>query len=217
MNSNLNTGLMCFLFISLFLSCDKNDDENEKDYLYPQYILAGQNSGDGIKYVNFDPDRHYTCDCHGITSEWTIDSTRFDINKDKSDDFLLITKMSPSEIQSFVTLSAEIKPLKYCSVCVLRSDNYCVDTLNINDTISLKNNWSDSTALLYYYYHRYFTQNGPYTEINGFWYDNTRYFVGIRIQKGEKDFFGWLDLTTYYFRQYAITIPYISKKTFSNN
>jgi len=197
--------ILSILIAILFLSCNKKDG----DYKYLSYIIAGQIEGIGVKYVDIEPDDSIFCNCQCIYDSCLSDSIGLDFNNDKLVDFQVITKTSPWTLSSAYYYSIEIKPLGNNSVCVSKTNNSWVDSLNLGDTIDSRINWSDSIAMLYSYYHQYFTPTGPITTIKGYWDQNKGYYIGIRIVNGDNQFFGWIDIRKWLIQQYAITIPYL--------
>ena len=93
------------------------------------------------------------------------------------------------------------------SVCVSGLNYDWVESLVFDDTIGYDNNWSDSTALLHSC-HWFFEKP---SQIEGYWYENDNYFIGIKIPKKDYQMFGWIDVDFHdkKIKQYAITIPYL--------
>lgn len=184
-------------FILLLFSCEKK--EEHFDYL--TYITAGQKNGPGIRYIDIDPDDTLRIIGYPDTLAFI---RSLDLNDDNTPDFELKYQVSTPLMMGLSSSSVRITPLGKNSVCVTNDGVQWVDTLLYNDTINNYTNWSDSTAILYSYT---LTVEGS-VYLYGYWYNNSGKYVGIRIEKGENSFFGWIDIKRNIIRQYAITEPY---------
>ena len=107
-----------------------------------------------------------------------------------------------------------IVPLLNNEICI-NSDTNWLNTIPYLDTINLRNNWTNEEAIIYSYY---WDMNGN-TSTEGCWKDvsiNNKYFIGFKILKNEKTFYGWIgmkrDPTTWSFSfllsDYAILKEY---------
>jgi len=191
----------------LILSCNEKEDddqnnEKEGEYQYPSFITTGQNFGEGIRYIDIEPD-DTMCDhyCYPYATK------SLDLDNDNIFDFELKFEMSDPFRQSSGYSIFRITPLENNSVCVSGLNYNWVESLVFDDTIGYNSNWSDTTALLY---SCYWYLEKP-SQIEGYWYENDNYFVGIKIPKKDYQMYGWIDVDFHgpKIKQYAITIPYL--------
>lgn len=195
--------------IFLFISCNENKEDNKEDNKYLSFITAGQNNGIGIEYTDVVPDD----DSLGFYPSPTTQTKFLDLNNDQINDFELILNTSAHITSSSKFAKLEIKPLGKNAVCTSILENNWVNDFTYNDTIGENSNWSDSTALLYYYYWTMGDHGNPplikdSLSIKGYWYDSDSIYIGVKISKNNIPFFGWIDMKKKLLRQYAITIPY---------
>lgn len=207
-----------YLFIAVLLigliSCKKDDNKETikpiGEYQYLNSIYAGQISGIGIKYVDLYPDD--TLKTGPYVSEY---SKSYDLNGNDTADFKIIHYRSSPFMLGSMYSSLNIIPLEGNEVCVLDSNNTLAFPFNYNQIIDSNKIWRESEINLYYYYAS--SMNGT-TIHRGFWENNDKYFVGVRVKSGEKYLYGWFDVrcTSYYsfssnfITRYAITTPYLN-------
>lgn len=204
---------LAILFIGLF-SC-KNDDNQETikpagEYQYLNSIFAGQETGYGIIYNDIEPDDSLIVSpsinsCVKTYLFEHSDSLGFKITYNISSPFQLGAK----------SYWLDITPLnKNSSISVLNSDNSIVDTLIFNNIIDSTKKWSDSMAILYSN-SIYFNGN---TSTKGFWQNNNKFYIGIRLKYKGKYLYGWMfvkcgDYSSFsenVITRYAITTPYLN-------
>jgi len=184
---------------------------NEDKFL--SFIKAGQNEGIGIKYVDFEPDEKM---------EQSYSTKYLDLNSDSINDFELIyhdRNVMHSTYLNYLTIT----PLGENSVCVLKSKTSRVQALAYGDTIGTNNNWSNSVSDLFVYrrYTYLDTNTGQFVSQGdpiGDWYDHDNIYMGVKIIKDGKEFYGWIDLNyqsnpeypykEVVVRRYAISQPY---------
>jgi len=173
---------------------------NEDKFL--NFIRAGQTQGLGIRYMDIVPNIKVP----NVNTEdpyTSIDTTQnIDLNNDSIDDFRLRYYVLHWPY-CCKTKKLELTPLNMNSVCISNIGTNWVDSLKYNDTISINNKWSKSTALLFQW-HMY----GGGINVQGYWYDNDNIYIGIRIIKGNNQIFGWIDMKGNILRKYAVTTPY---------
>jgi hypothetical protein len=210
------------LYSAIFLTLSSCNDKSD-EYYYLTFIKAGQVSGTGIMYVDIIPDDtidiplypailkttnidYDTTISASYTNSWDT-SRNLDLNNDNINDFELILTRSDPNILGSRSSQLVIKPLEMNSVCVSKTKNNWVDSLKYNDTINNNNNWSDSTALLFFHS---WTMNGleTYYTTEGYWYNHDNIYIGVKIVKNNNQLFGWIDLKKNIIRQFGITIPY---------
>ena len=172
MNKTLFLGLLSILLIS----CKK-----EKQTSFPEYILAGQISGDGILYTDRQPD-----------DTLTYSSTKpVDINQDGVDHFTIATSFFQQP--GFGYGSCIITALHSNKLAAPVSDSTCADTLRKNDTISRSLNWHQSAGILYYWYFDYQSN-----ESMGLWSLGSETcknkYIGVQVLVGDKIIYGWIKL-----------------------
>jgi len=188
-------------------SCKKNDLNCTLD----NFIKAGQKSGVGIEYIDIEPDFNCT-----IIDPWKKTDTiiNLDLNKDGIDDFTIHGTMCHPSMLGGDCENLSITPLLNNELCINPSTNW-LDTLPYLDTIDMEINWSNDEALIFSYY----WMMGENSSTEGYWHKvliNDMYFIGYKIIKDEKTFFGWIgmkrDITTWSFSflltDYAILKEY---------
>jgi len=101
-------------------------------------------------------------------------------------------------------IGVDIIPLGTNSVCISKTNVHWVDSLSYNSIINETNNWSNSKATLW--------SNGSFIDGSktyyGYWYNYDHIFIGVKIIKDDKQFFGWIDMKKNALRGYAVTVPY---------
>jgi hypothetical protein len=200
-----------FLILTTFfliLSCHQKDDDDVKTptYSYLTYIKAGQTNGIGIRYVDIVPDDESL----GKYSEYPLKQTKeLDLNKDNIADFELISDLLDPGILGADSWTIEIRPLGMNSVCVIDSNNYWVNPLRYGDTISVQDNWSDSTSLLFDYNWTMAYPEKDIEHISGYWYNNDNIYIGVKIVIINNQLFGWIDMKKNVLQQFAVTVPYL--------
>ncbi len=206
---------LAVLFISFF-SCKKDDNKETikpiGEYQYLNSLYAGQETGLGIKYTDIEPDdiltvTTYSNECTKAYIFDNNDSLGFKITYGISSPFMLGAK----------SCWLKITPLnKNSSISVLNSDTTIVDTLKYNNIIDSTKNWSNSMAILYSNI-TFFNGN---TSSKGFWQNNNKFYIGIRMKNKGKYIYGWIfvkcgDYNSFsenVITRYAITIPYLIYK-----
>lgn len=207
----MNKVFVLLAIISLIISCKK---DNEDKFLTS--IKAGQTDGIGIKYVDFEPDKKLVV----IPSDDYSYSTKLflDMNNDSIHDFELRYEFPP-DLSCCYSRNSIILPLGENSVCVSKTitngwTNTFVQSLALGDSIGSRSNWSNSKEYLYSYRHSKHTtpEGGDLIQesIGGYWYDHDNIYVGVKIVKDGKDFFGWIDVKMkgQEVRGYAVSVPY---------
>ncbi|MDP3442420.1 MAG: hypothetical protein Q8T08_06115 [Ignavibacteria bacterium] len=190
---------LLFLFILLFTSCEK-----EKTLILPDNIIAGQKSGPGISYFDFEPD----IKCF-ISEPWIKQDTiiQIDLDNDGINDFTFQRKMGHPGFRGGQSDGITLIPLNNNEINVIPTKNPepviepCahtsldwVDTLSVSDTIhSTLNFWTNKSALIFQFSSIFNT-----CSINeGFWSKvsniNDKY-IGFKIVKDGKNYYGWIGL-----------------------
>lgn len=203
--------ILSIVLASLLISCKK---EIEPILKYPSFIIAGQSDGIGIKNVDFDPDEKFV-----FYSDYYKSHIILDLNSDSIGDFELVYDFPPARGGTF-NRYAYIIPLENNAVCILNKNGTAfVKALEFGDTISVKNNWSNSKSYLYTY-HYYSTilypegTNYVPESSDGDWYNRDNIFAGVKIVKGNNELYGWIDLAILkeeyigILRRYSITKPF---------
>jgi len=170
------------------------------------FIKAGQTDGPGIKYVDFEPDAKFAYGNDSYTEFLNLD-----LNNDSIDDFEL--KYYSFHFETYL----QIIPKGNNSVCFSKTlsvpDYAFVESLANGDTIGINNNWINSKAFLFTYYLSCYTDYDTGNRIcsdsfSGYWYDHDHIYMGVKIIKNNKEFFGWIDMKGTTVRRYAITKLY---------
>jgi hypothetical protein len=162
--------------------------------------------------VDFEPDKKLVnlndYDTHLI----------LDLNNDSIDDFEVLYKAPPG-LSCCYAQNSIIKQLGENSVCFEKTITpewtyTFVQPLELGDSIDSRCNWSNSETYLYSYFHSQHQtpEGGVLTQVSigGYWYNHDNIYVGVKIVKDGKDFFGWIDVKMkgQEVRGYAITEPY---------
>jgi hypothetical protein len=196
--------LVVLLTVILLISaCDK-EEQKTQETKYPVSIKAGQTTGIGIKYTDIIPD-----DTTLGYYPYPFDQYKYlDINGDSINDFELLLKRSDPGIMGMITAVLEIVPLGMNAVCTSATNPTWADSLKYNDPIDANTRWSDSTALLYDFL---YLDDYPYgtTFIKGYWFNTDAIYIGVKITKDDKQYFGWIDMKRNVIRQFAVTVPYL--------
>jgi hypothetical protein len=169
----------------LISSCKKD----EVKYILDDFIQAGQKNGAGIEYVDLDPDINCT-----ITDPWEKNDTiiYLDLNKDGIDDYSINGTMCHPSMLGGDCEDVSIIPLNNNEICI-NSVSHWLDTISTLDTINMESNWSNDEALIYSYY----WVMGENSSTEGHWQNvstNDKYFIGYKILKHEKTYFGWIGM-----------------------
>lgn len=208
----------------LFNSCKKekenqNVNDNNLTLNLPVYILAGQKTGNGISYTDFNPDINVIITNASIKQDTNI---VFDFNNDGIDDFIFTRKVSNPLILGSSYDEIDIIALNNNEVCAIvnpiidttilpymHSQLEWVDTLSANDTINGNTYWTNNKTLIYHYVWGNYGgliqsfKEGPWANIV-----NSMY-IGFKIEKNNKIFFGWVNLSpTFAITDFAITQEY---------
>jgi hypothetical protein len=200
------------LIFSVFISCKK-----EKELILPDNIMAGQKDATGIYYFDFEPD----IKCY-VFNPWIKQDTaiNLDLNKDGVDDFTFYREICHPGYLGGDCDRITIILAGYNEICVIPAPfpdaviEPCMhsrldwaDTLSVSDIISRNNIWSNKESLIYSY-----SWNMNTCSIKeGFWSDvvpeNNKY-IGFKIVKDGKDYYGWIGFTNFTITDYAITQEY---------
>jgi hypothetical protein len=199
--------LVLFIHVILISSCKKD----EVKYTLGDLIQAGQKNGLGIEYTDLEPDINCT-----IVDPWqkTDTTINLDLNSDGIHDFSLFRTMCDPSMLGGDCEDVTIIPLMDNEICVDFGTNW-LDTLSNHDSIKITNNWTHNEALLYSYY----WVLGGVSSTEGFWQhvkDENRNFIGFKILKNEKSYFGWIGMKSdstfrsydFYLTDYAILKEY---------
>jgi hypothetical protein len=187
------------LLLLLFLiSCKK-----DKKLILPDKIIAGQQSGSGISYFDFEPD----IKCF-ISEPWIKQDTsiQLDLNKDGINDFTFQRKMSNPAFMGSIYDGVTLIPLDNNEICIIptkypdpesvtckHSKLDWVNVLSASDTIQSFNLWTNKKSLIY-----------EYTDLinqcwlkEGFWSSVVKMndkFIGFKIVKENKNYYGWIGM-----------------------
>lgn len=189
---------LIFLFILLFISCEK-----EKTLILPDNIIAGQKSGPGISYVDFEPD----IQCF-ISEPFQKQDTsiQLDLNQDKIFDFTIKREMSNPLFGGYSYDIVTLIPLDNNEICVLpvkytdqepftceHSEQDWVKVLSASDTIQSFNLWTNKKSPIY----EYKSILNKCSLEEGFWLRvvnvNEKY-IGFKINKENKNYYGWIGM-----------------------
>ena len=174
-----------FILSVLLISCDKEG----VNYVLDDFIQAGQKSGAGIDYVDFEPDINCT-----IIDPWVETDTfiNLDFNKDGVIDITISGTMCHPSLLGVDCENLSIVPLLNSEICINPVTNW-LDTIPYFDSINSNKDWTKREAPIYSYF---WDINGN-TSSEGYWKDvltDNRYYIGFRIVKDEKYLYGWIGM-----------------------
>ncbi len=200
-----------FIIITLSLfaaySCMKGDfiKPGEKKTKLDTLILAGITDTIGVKYYNIIPDIKIE-----LNNPWNDTDTviNIDINNDGTNDFSFSMSMCHPSGLGGGCMSVILTPIGKNEICI-DTNNMWVDTIPYMDTISSNKNWSGKNSILYSYS---WIMNQIPSPAKGYWTNNgivSYYYIGTRIKRNEKYYYGWIKLSTnFIISEYAICEEY---------
>lgn len=172
------------MIVFLVGSCKKD----ELKYL-DNFIQAGQKNIIGIEYIDLVPD----INCIIIDPWYKTDTIiHLDLNKDGINDFSIEGSIYHPSMLGADREYLSIIPLLSNEVCINPISNW-LDTIPYLDTIGVQNNWTNDEALIHLYYGEIY----GYTFTEGYWGDvssSSNYYIGFKIIKNEKTFYGWIGM-----------------------
>ena len=215
----MKTTICTLIFLLLFISCKK-----DKTVILPNKIIAGQKSGAGISYFDFEPD--IKCFISEPVQKQDT-SIQLDLNHDEIFDFTIKQEMSNPLFRGIYYVTVTLIPLNNNEITVV-SNKYpepetitCkhskldwVKALSKSDTIQSINLWTNKKSLIYEYTN---ILNECWLE-EGYWHSvvhlNDKY-IGYKIIKGNKNYYGWIgmnadksNLISFVITDYAIVLEY---------
>lgn len=182
----------------LFISCKK-----DKTLFLPDHIIAGQKSGAGISYFDFEPD----IKCY-ISEPFQRQDTsiQLDLNKDGINDFTFQRKMSNPAFMGVLYDGITLIPLDNNEIGVIptkypdpetvtckHSKLDWVKVLSVSDTIQSFNLWTNKKSLIYEYtniINQCWLQEGFWSSVVNV---NEKY-IGFKIVKDNKNYYGWIGM-----------------------
>ncbi len=199
--------------LSLFGSCKKDDSKPDDPVMVlDTIILAGQKSGEGVKYVDLEPDIDVT-----LVNPWHSTDSIFylDLNDDGIDDFEINCDMCSPVFLGGDCENVHIVPLLNNGVCINPATDW-LDTIPENKVINIESDWYNSEVLIYSYF---MVLGGDPPSTEGYWKDAAepgKYYIGVKLLKDDQPHYGWIgmhrDTTAYIFRflvtDYAILEEY---------
>lgn len=215
--------IFTLVVILAFISCDKTDGtpSETKPTILPNSILAGQQSGQGIYYVDLEPDI-------SILRNWEqFDTSIFiDLNNDGTDDFIFEREISSpyymgggldkikiiSQNQNEIVVLPAPYPDPIQEPCMHSSLDW-VDTLLVSDPIDIDNIWTNSESLILkdVWSMKYCSvTDGLWSEV----YNSDDKYIGFKVIKDDKNYFGWIGFyhikanDIFVITDYAITQEY---------
>jgi hypothetical protein len=208
------------LVILLIASISCKEDKN---FLLPEEIIAGQKTGNGINYFDFEPDLA----CY-VANPWEKQDTSFslDLNKDGVNDFIFKRHKSHPGMLGMGSDEMKIVSLGNNAICISpyhdpdtvmgmcqHSALYWVDTIPVSDTINDKLLWTHEISLIYY--NLWVIQQCYLTD--GLWRNVVtphEKYIGFRIVANENKYYGWIGMNryaandSYLITDYAIATEY---------
>jgi hypothetical protein len=182
----------------LMIACKK-----EKDITYPDSILAGQKSGDGIIYTDVIPDDSIA----GINGG-DIEERLLDLNGDGVNDVKLYSNHLSSYGSGYG--SSSVTPLGNNEIAISTLPGSFADTLSLNDAIGSNLNWGTGTCVLYQYSYDIMTSSH---DESGLWKFGVSKYIGIKIFVDQHILYGWIrveisNLASQNLMEYAVTTGY---------
>ena len=205
-----NISIIISLILVLY-SCNNDEQGLNKDkpLILSDHIIAGQKSGAGISYFDFEPD----INCY-ISEPWVKQDTsiQLDLNKDGINDFIFHRQMSNPGFLGYINDQVTLVPLNNNEVCVIPTiyskpaNESCkhsvldwVVKLSSSDTIHSLNLSTNKKSLIY----EYSDVINPCWLEEGFWSSvakvNDKY-IGFKIVKDNKNYYGWIGMHADNFR-----------------
>ncbi len=196
-----------FILIALLaLSCKKEEiadldnDVTDQTAMYPNSIMAGQDTGVGIHHVDFSPDLTFNVDPFSHLR----DSITLDLDGDQIGDLMLNYSRSSVYQLGYSFITIEIRPLAENQVCVSPTNTTWADSLRYNAVIDSSRTWSDQKATLFYDYSSQNGSSGTY----GYFKNNSQYYIGVKINSNGHIFYGWIYMNGEAIDKYSITTEY---------
>lgn len=193
---------------SMIYSCNKSTNV---EYILDDFLLAGNNAGIGIHYVDIDPDINVEIENAWVDYDTLVD---LDLNNDGIIDFKIKRlECSPSLLGADCD-KIHILPIGDNEVGLDITTGW-LDTLSNNDTINIDNTWSSDTLTIY----GYGKIMGELPNYFGNWGNVNlleKYYIGVKVRKDNKDFYGWIGTKAntqitdfeFYITDYAILKEY---------
>lgn len=177
---NISLILLLSIFFA-FTTCKK-----EETPIPPDFILAGQKSGEGVHYHDFTPD--ILLDPSGYPGN--EEEYDLDINGNTTTD---ITFYGYQATYGHAGYGSATKAIALDSVwiCVDADSLDWAETLAFDDTIKTTSTWNTGETLLHNYFEDH-VQGG--TTLTGLWYGQTNKYLGFRIKTVDTELLGWIQL-----------------------
>ena len=194
-----NLILLSILAMMCAFACKK--DKTIHTVHLDDFIIAGKGLGQGIKYVNIEPDIIISL------NPWLKQDTSIslDLNADEADDLKITIHKSNPGMLGMGFSSNNLVPLGNNEVCIVANNidtisGNChhssltwIDTLTASDTINGHRLWSTNESL----FSSYLWVIEQCSISDGLWqnviHTNEKY-LGFKIVKGEKAYYGWIGL-----------------------
>jgi hypothetical protein len=194
----MKTFLTLGLIALVMISCKK-----ENNVTYPESILAGQKSGNGIIYTDVIPDDSIA----GINSG-DIEDRLLDLDGDGVNDVKLHSEHLSSYGSGYGGSWAT--PLGNNEIAIPVSPSIYVDTLSLNDAIGSNLNWGTGTCELYHFSYDMMTSSH---DESGLWKFGVSKYIGIKIYVDQHILYGWIreeisNLGSQNLMEYAVTKGY---------
>ena len=177
------------ILLGLTYSCNKDDDSNSKLSALDldTYILAGEQTGQGIEYTDLSPDINVE-----VVNAWNDNDTLIDLDLDGDGtiDFKISRRECHPSMLGADCDKMHILPLNGNEVNLDVTSNW-LDTLSYNDTINIDNDWTTDTLTIY----GYGAIMGQPTNYFGHWKgvsSTDKYYIGVKVKKNNKNFYGWI-------------------------
>lgn len=197
--------LLPLLLVVLAFSCKKKDDvveatpQDPATMVLPSAIRAGQDTGLGIIYMDYDPDLVVNTGPSHLK-----DSIALDLDADGEADFMTTHQISDPYMLGARWSKLEIRPLGDNQVCVNAATPDLVDSLSFHTLIDSSRTWSNETCILFEYHWSMAGSESTY----GYFRNNGPYYVGFKINKNNAAYYGWLYFRGTWIDKYGITAAY---------
>ena len=158
-------------------------------------LLVGKFVDAQIVYTDISPDLKF----FDFNSYSNPDSFRLDLNNDGMFDFKIYALWYSHTYPTFTTNSIDVSAFAYNDNKFAVATATYIDTLDLNDTISVSMNWVEPGLLGYL--HAFWDIESSagsnydfWSQNKGLWQDVSDKFIGLRLIANGNTFYGWIRL-----------------------
>ena len=163
----------------------------------PQFIYAGQGSGEYTEYTKIDPP-------HQIMFEHPSSETNYKIDADGDGASDLTFSFVGSASAAHTSYSMNVASGEDVEVCTGSESTWAAMLLS-DAIIDDNKNWTNKTLIMHNYSYVFESS----VDLTGDWTSEGTYFIGFRIKDGKNYRYGWVKITTengasWVFSSYAV-------------